>query len=61
MMKNEIPDLMGDIFITIWYDDHGDIHYIKEEPMIFTQEDCRERDYENPKKYIKNKILTFER
>lgn len=61
MMKNEIPDLMGDLFITIWYDEHGDIHYIKEEPMIFTQDDCRERDYENPKKYIKNKILTFER
>lgn len=61
MMKNEIPDLMGDIFITIWYDDHGDIHYIKEEPMIFTQNEVRERDYENPKKYIKNKILTFER
>ena len=38
-----------------------DIQYIKEEFMLFNQDDCRERDYENPRKYIKNKILTFER
>lgn len=61
MMKNEIPNLMGNLFLTIWYDDHGDIQYIKEEFMLFNQDDCRERDYENPRKYIKNKILTFER
>ncbi len=58
MMKNEIPNLMGDYFITIWYDDNGDIQYIESEPMIFRQEDVRERDYENPIKYMKNKILT---
>ncbi len=59
MMKNEIPNLMGDYFITIWYDDNGDIQYIESEPMIFKQEDVRERDYENPTKYMKNKILTL--
>lgn len=58
MMKNEIPNLMGDYFITIWYDDAGDIQYLEAEPMIFSPEDVRERDYENPTKYMKNKILT---
>lgn len=58
MMKNEIPNLMGDYFVTIWYDDNGDIHYIETEPMIFSPDDVRERDYENPTKYMKHKILT---
>ena len=58
MMKNEIPNLMGDYFVTIWYDDNGDIQYIETEPMIFSPADVRERDYENPTKYMKNKILT---
>ena len=58
MMKNEIPNLMGDYFITIWYDENGDIHYIETEPMIFYPEDVRVRDYENPTKYMKHKILT---
>lgn len=58
MMKNEIPNLMGDYFVSIWYDENGDIQYIETEPMIFTQEDVRQRDYENPRKYIKSKILT---
>lgn len=58
MMKNEIPNLMGDYFITIWYDDNGDIQYIETEPMIFDQSDVRRNDWENPTKYMKNKILT---
>ena len=49
MMKNEIPNLMGDYFVTIWYDDNGDIQY--------DQCDVIERDYENPKRNMKNKIL----
>lgn len=57
MMKNEIPNLMGDYFVTIWYDDNGDIQYIETEPMIFDQCDVIERDYENPKRNMKNKIL----
>ena len=58
MMKNEIPNMMGDYFITIWYDDNGDIQYLEAEPMIFDQSDVRVRDWENPTKYMKNKILT---
>ena len=58
MMKNEIPNLMGDYFVTIWYDDNGDIQYIETEPMIFSPNDVRKHDYENPTKYMKNKILT---
>ena len=58
MMKNEIPNLMGNYFITIWYDDNGDIQYIKNEPMIFDPQDVRKNDWENPKRYIKNKIIT---
>ncbi len=58
MMKNEIPNLMGDYFVTIWYDDNGDIQYIETEPMLFSPNDVRERDYENPTRYMKNKILT---
>lgn len=58
MMKNEIPNLMGDYFVTIWYDDNGDIQYIETEPMIFDQSDVRVRDWENPTKYMKHKILT---
>ena len=61
MMKNEIPNLMGDYFVTIWYDENGDIHYIETEPMLFGPEDVRERDYENPKKYIKGKVLKRKR
>ena len=57
MMKNEIPNLMGNYFVTIWYDDNGDIHYINTEPMLFSVDDVRKNDWENPKKYIKNKIL----
>ena len=57
MRKNEIPNLMGDLFVTIWYDDKGHIHYIENEAMIFDQDDVRKNDYENPKKYIKNKIV----
>lgn len=56
MMKNEIPNLMGNYFITIWYDDNGNIEYLEHEPMIFNSADVTIRDYENPKKYIKNKI-----
>ena len=58
MMKNEIPNLMGDYFVTIWYDDNGDIQYIETEPMLFSQTDVRVRDYESPTRYMKNKILT---
>ena len=58
MMKNEIPNLMGDYFVTIWYDDNGDIQYIETEPMIFDANDVRVRDWENPTRYMKNKILT---
>lgn len=58
MMKNEIPNLMGDYFVTIWYDDNGDIQYIETEPMIFDAADVRYRDWENPTRYLKNKILT---
>lgn len=57
MMKNELPNLMGDYFVKIWYDENGDIQYIETEPMVFTHEDVRERDYENPRKYMKNKVL----
>ena len=56
MMKNEIPNLMGNYFITIWYDDNGDIEYLETEPIIFTNEDVTYRDFENPKKFIKSKI-----
>ena len=58
MMKNEIPNLMGDYFVTIWYDDNGDIQYIETEPMIFTPADVRKNDWENPTRYMKHKILT---
>jgi hypothetical protein len=61
MMKNEIANLMGDYFITIWYDENGDIQYLEMEPMIFDQSDVRVRDWENPTKYMKNKILTNKR
>ena len=61
MRKNEIPNLMGDLFVTIWYDDNGHIHYIENEAMIFDQDDVRKHDYENPKKYIKNKIVKTNR
>ena len=59
MMKNQLPNLMGDYFITIYYDDNGKIHYIIPEAMVFDQNDVRKKDYENPKKFIKNKIITF--
>lgn len=56
MMKNEIPNLMGDYIITIWYDELGHIQYLENEPIIFTQEDVRVNDWENPRKYIRSKI-----
>ncbi len=64
MMKNEIPNLMGNYFITIWYDDHGDIHYIQGEPMIFTQADVIPFTSKNPldepvNKKLPNRILTL--
>ena len=34
-----------------------DSYDIETEPMIFDQCDVRERDYENPKRNMKNKIL----
>lgn len=58
MRKNEIPNLMGDYFVTIWYDDSGSIQYIETEPMLFTQDDVRKNDYENPKRCLKHKSLT---
>lgn len=58
MLKKEIPNLMGDYFITIWYDNLGNIQYIETEPIIFTEKDVIKNDWENPKKYIKNKIMT---
>ncbi len=58
MMKNELPNLMGDYFLTIYYNDNGDIEYLDVEPMIFSQKDVRKYDFENPKKCIKSKILT---
>ena len=61
MMKKEIPNLMGNYFLTIYYDDNGDIHYLTAEPMIFEQKDVRKNDYEKPKKAIKSKILTLNR
>lgn len=58
MMKNQLPNLMGNYFLTIYYDDNGKIHYIVPEAMIFDKSDVREKDYEKPRKYIKNKIVT---
>ena len=57
MMKNQLPNLMGNYFLTIYYDDNGKIHYIVPEVMIFDKDDVREKDYEKPRKYIKNKIV----
>lgn len=59
MMKNEIPNMMCNYFVTIWYDKNGDIQYFELNPMIFDQKDVRKNDWENPKKCIKNKILTL--
>ena len=59
MMKNQLPNLMGDYFITIYYDDTGKVHYIIPEAMIFDQDDVRKNDWDKPRKYIKNKIITF--
>ena len=59
MMKNQLPNLMGDYFITIYYDDSGKIHYIIPEAMIFDQNDVRKNDWKSPRKYIKNKIITM--
>ncbi len=58
MMKGEMPNLMGDYFLTLYYDDNGMIHYIVPEIMLFSQDDVRKNDWDNPKKYIKNKIIT---
>jgi len=57
MMKNEIPNLMCNYFVSIWYDKNGDIQYFEVNPMVFDEKDVRKNDWENPKKYIKNKIL----
>lgn len=57
MMKNGLPNLMGDYIITIYYDDNGHIHYLIPEIMLFDNRDVRVRDYENPR-IIRNKILT---
>lgn len=57
MMKNEIPNLMGDYFLTLYYDEKGNIHYLEPEAMIFDKEDCRKDDYENPR-IIRSKIIT---
>ena len=59
MMKNEIPNMMCNYFVTIWYDKNGDIQYFELNPMVFDEKDVRKNDWENPKKYIKNKILTI--
>lgn len=59
MMKNQLPNLMGDYFITIYYDDSGKIHYIVPEAMIFDQSDVKVNDGLNPRRYIKNKIITL--
>ena len=58
MMKNEIPNLMCNYFVSIWYDKNGDIQYFEVNPIVFDEKDVRKNDWENPKKYIKNKILT---
>lgn len=58
MMKNEIPNLMCNYFVSIWYDKNGDIQYFEVNPMVFDEKDVRKNDWENPKKYIKNKIIT---
>lgn len=58
MMKNELPNLMGDYFLTVYYDDNGHIHYIVPEVMLFSQEDVRKNDWDNPKKNIKHRIIT---
>ena len=58
MMKNEIPNLMCNYFVSIWYDKNGDIQYFEVNPMVFDEKDVRKNDWENPKKYIKNKVLT---
>ncbi len=61
MMKKELPNLMGNYFITIWYDDEGNIQYLENEAMIFNEQDVRINDWENPKRYIKNKIVTLKK
>ena len=58
MMLNEIPNLMGNYFLTIYYDDLGNVQYLDVQPMIFNQNDVRINDFENPKKCIRSKILT---
>ncbi|MBR6690618.1 MAG: hypothetical protein IKL65_04745 [Bacilli bacterium] len=59
MMKNEIPNLMCNYFVSIWYDKNGDIQYFEVNPMVFDEKDVRKNDWENPRKCIKNKILTI--
>ena len=56
MMKNELPNLMGNYFLKIYYDSTGKIHYLIPEPMIFTKNDVVENDWKNPKKFIKSKL-----
>ena len=59
MMKNQLPNIMSNCFVTLWYDNNGDIQYYTLEPMVFSSSDVTEKDYLKPKKYIKNKILTL--
>ena len=59
MMKNEIPNMMSNYFVSIWYDKNGDIQYFELNPMVFDEKDVRKNDWENPKKCIKNKLLTL--
>ena len=49
---------MGNYFITIYYNDLGNIEYLDVEPMIFDEKDVRKYDFENPRKNIRSKILT---
>ena len=58
MMKSELPNLMGNYFLTIYYDDNGYVHYLIPEIMTFDKSDVRLNDWEDPKRYIKNKIIT---
>ncbi len=58
MMLNELPNLMGDYFLTVYYDDLGNVQYLDVEPMLFNQDDVRQYDFDNPRNYVKSKILT---
>ena len=57
MMKQEIPNLMGNYFLTIYYDDTGYIHYLIPEPMLFDINDVRKNDWERPTRSLKHRVL----